>query len=180
MIFLRRFLKIVIAAFVVWHMTAIFLYSLYNVEEVPVLEWLYSKRPTVRPYVLATSQWQRWNIFSPDPLRRVIEMHIDQKIDGSWSTVNILNEHSVSWWQRAPELKITRRMEEEKMQPLQERYVHDFCRTQKIAEGTPMRLRKRWHVIPRNDEPQTRTWWNAWEPDWKDTELLETTCPQTS
>ena len=143
MTFLRRLIKVAIALFVVFHISSTFMYSLYHVEGVPVLEWLYNKRTHIRPYILATSQWQRWNLFSPDPLRRVIEMDFDQKIDGRWVSVFTLNQHNVTWWQRAPELKIMRRMEDEKMLPLQERYMFDFCRRHRIPEGTQMRIRKR-------------------------------------
>lgn len=180
MILLRKLLKVIIALFVVFHISATFMYSLYHVEGVPVLEWLFEKRSYIRPYVLATSQWQRWNLFSPDPLRRVIEMEFDQKIDGNWVNVFTLNEHNVTWFQRAPELKIMRRMEEENMRPLQEQYMFDFCRRHRIPGGTEMRLRKRWHVIPRHDTTQSEEWWNAWEPYWQETELLQTSCPPLS
>ncbi len=178
--FLRGLTKVSIAIFVVWHVSAIFVYSLYHVEGYPVLEWLNSKRSIVRPYILMTSQWQRWNLFSPNPLRRVIEMEFDQKVDGTWVNVFTLNEDNVSWWQRAPELKIMRRMEDEKFLPLQKRYVEDFCRIHHIPQGTEMRLRKRWHVIPKNETTQNEEWWNNWEPNWKEKELLQLSCPALS
>ena len=179
--FLRGLIKVAIALFVVWHIAATFIYSLYHVENVPPLQWLTTQRRHVRPYILITSQWQRWNLFSPDPLRRVIEKEIDRKApNGTWVKIYTLNKHNVSWWQRAPELKIMRRMEDKKMQPLQERYVHDYCSTHYIPVGTSMRMRKRWFVIPRHETTQTKEWWNAWEPEWQEIELLQTTCPTTS
>ena len=129
--------------------------------------------------MLTISQWQRWNLFAPDPLRRVIEMEFDQKIDGNWTHIFTLNSDTVSWLQRAPELKIMRRMDEDRMEPLQERYVHDFCRIHGIPSGTDMRLRRRWHVIPRNPTTRDTAWWNAWEPEWKSQVLIETSCPFT-
>ncbi|MDA1292777.1 MAG: hypothetical protein O3A81_03295 [bacterium] len=177
---IRGIIKTAIALFVVFHMSATFMYSLYHVDGVPVLEWLFEKRTHIRPYVLATSQWQRWNLFSPDPLRRVIEMEFDQKTEGEWVNIFTLNEHNVTWFQRAPELKIMRRMEEENMRPLQERYVHDFCKINSVPEGTEIRLRKRWHVIPGHDKTQSRLWWSEWQPDWGEIELLQTTCPELS
>lgn len=175
---LRGFLKVCIALFVVWHITAIGIYSLYHVDEQPVLKWLDSKRSIVRPYVLATSQWQRWNLFSPDPLRRVIEMTISkQRADGSWEEVLVLNEDNVGFWQRASELKIMRRMEDESKEKLQERYVHDLCVRQGIPVGTQMHMTKRWFVIPKHEEMHSEEWWNQWQPDWQTTELVTTTCP---
>lgn len=89
---LRGVIKTIIALFCVWHMTAIGIYSLYGVENVPVLSWLDSKREYVRPYTLITSQWQRWNLFSPDPLRRVIQMSIEAEFNGKWQTMTVINE----------------------------------------------------------------------------------------
>ena len=173
---LRRFFKLAIALFCIWHIAAIGIYSLYSVEGYPILEWLDSKRTHVRPYVLATSQWQRWNLFSPDPLRRVIEMDFELYQDDEWQLFKILNHDHVSFWQRAPELKTMRRMEEEKMNPLKERYVQDVCRTMKIPPGTRIKLSKRWFVIPRHDKTKSTEWWNSWQPDWYNDELLQATC----
>lgn len=173
----RGIIKVCIALFVVWHVTAVGIYSLYHVDDQPVLHWLDSKRTYFRPYILATSQWQRWNLFSPDPLRRVIEMTIKQWNGHDWETIGVLNQHTVSFWQRAPELKIMRRMEEENMQKLQERYVQDFCIRKGITPNTPLQLSKQWFVIPRHDVPESKDWWNNWQPEWNDVVLLETTCP---
>lgn len=179
MTLLRGFLKTLIALFCVWHMAAIGIYSLYHVDNYPVLNWLNSKRDIFRPYILTTSQWQRWNLFSPDPLRRVIQMTIEQQINGQWETVAVINEHTVGFWRRATELKTVRRMEDEDYQPLQERYVHVFCKTESIPVGTPMRLRKQWFVIPKHETMHSQQWWNNWQPEWNNDVLLETTCPET-
>lgn len=176
---LRTIVKTLIALFCLWHMAAVGIYSLYGVEDYPILAWLDSKRSHVRPYVLITSQWQRWNLFSPDPLRRVIQMSIDAQIKGSWRPAAVINEQTVSFWRRAPELKTLRRMEDESLEELQKRYVHVYCHDTGIAPGTPMRLRKEWFVIPKHDDMHPKQWWNDWQPEWHDKTLLETTCPDT-
>lgn len=107
-----------------------------------------------------TSQWQRWNLFSPDPLRRVVEMDIEQNINGRWIIVHTINEHHVSWWQRAPELKIMRRMEDDDKLPLREQYVQNYCHTHRLVPGTHMRMIKRWFVIPKDAQ------WSTWKPEW--------------
>lgn len=173
---LRIIFKILIILFCMWHSVAIAIYSLYTVEGYPLLEWLDSKRPYIRPYVLATSQWQRWNLFSPDPLRRVIEMEIDQKIRKEWIPIATINTEHIAWWRAASELKVMRRLEDDNMQPLQERYVQDICRTKKLPNGTALRLRKRWFVIPKHETTQSVTWWKNWQPEWNEITLLETTC----
>lgn len=176
---LRAVLKTLIALFCVWHMTAIGIYSLYGVDEYPVLSWLHSKREYVRPYVLITSQWQRWNLFSPDPLRRVIEMDIDIIQNGEWRTVESIHGGTISFWRRATELKTVRRMEDESMTEIQKRYLHVYCRDNNISPGTSMRLRKRWFVIPKHEQTYTEEWWNNWQPEWHDDVLTEATCPET-
>lgn len=176
MTFLRRLLKTLIAAFVVWQCTALFLYSLISVEGHPILEKLYNYRKYVRPYILITSQWQRWNLFSPDPLRRVIAMNIDANMNEEWRRVETVGPDDVSFLRRANELKIIRRMEDEKEEPLRQAYIDDVCRRHNIPTGTQMRMTRRWHVIPKNEHTQSAEWWHAWEPDWKSNRLSETTC----
>lgn len=156
----RFFGKLFIILFCIWQSAAVLTYSLYNVEDVPILQWVSDQKDIFKPYVLATSQWQRWNLFSPDPLRRVIEMDIEQNINGKWITVHTINKHHLGWWQRAPELKIIRRMEDDSKLPLRQQYVQDYCRTHTLATGTHMRLLKRWFVIPKD------TQWNTWKPEW--------------
>ncbi|PIR54362.1 hypothetical protein COU75_01295 [Candidatus Peregrinibacteria bacterium CG10_big_fil_rev_8_21_14_0_10_42_8] len=168
-----------IGAFCLWHIAAIFSYSIYHVEEVPVLQWISDQRSFFRPYVLTTSQWQRWNLFSPDPLRRVIEVDIEQRIHGQWIRVYTLNEHSISWWQRAPELKTMRRMEDDDKEALRERYLLDYCRTRDIPIGTQLRMIKRWHVIPKHEKIYDTEWWQNWQPDWNEHIDVSVTCTAT-
>lgn len=177
MTILRPLFKVAIAVFCLWHMAAIGIYSLVNVQDIPVLSWLDRHRDIVSPYVLSTSQWQRWNLFSPDPLRRVIALDIQRMNNGQWHTYKTVDEHHVGWWQRAPELKIIRRMEDENMQPLQTQYLTDICRREFLPRGTRLRMVKRWFIIPKNDTTQTGTWWHAWEPEWFDMQMTETVCP---
>ncbi len=161
-------------------MTAVGIYSLYNVDNYPLLHWLDSKREIITPYVQMTSQWQRWNLFSPDPLRRVTYMSVEYRNGRNWVTIKEIDEYHLSWWQRAPELKIIRRMEEDGMTALQERYLHDICRTQHLPEGSLLRLQRRSMVIPNNETPQTTQWWNDWQPEWYYDQLVETACPKTA
>lgn len=159
-------------------MAAIFIYSLYNVQDYPVLAWLDSKRSHIRPYALTTSQWQRWNLFSPDPLRRVIEMDFHIYVEGEWLLVKTLSENHVGFWQRAPELKTMRRMEDKQLRPLRKRYADVFCIEERIPEETPIRITKRWHVIPKHDITQSTEWWRNWQPTWREPEiLLQDKCP---
>lgn len=161
-------------------MTAIGIYSLYHVEEQPILAWLDSKREYVKPYVLITSQWQRWNLFSPDPLRRVIQITVTKKVDGNWEHVGTFNRETVGLLRQAAELKTIRRMEDDNLKPLQQAYIADMCRRLHIPAGTTMKMEKQWYVIPKHDTTYPASWWRNWEPEWNNTVMVETTCPQTS
>ncbi len=158
-------------------MAAIGIYSIGKFEGNLALDMIESQRKRIRPYVLIASQWQRWNLFSPDPLRRVIAMDIEKRIDGEWEMVEVIDEHHVSTLRRANELKIMRRMEKEKFEALRLAYIDDVCRRHEIPANTKMRMTKRWFVIPKNEEMQSAAWWNAWEPERKSDVLHITTCP---
>lgn len=176
MTFLRRLCKTLIAAFVVWHCIAIFLYSLISADAHPLLQTLYEYRKHVRPYVLITSQWQRWNLFSPDPLRRVIAIDIEAQTEGSWHSIERIDPYTVSVQRQANELKIIRRMEDEHESLLRFAYIIDVCRRHNLPLETPMRMNKHWYVIPKNTETQPAEWWDSWEPTWKSDILSEATC----
>lgn len=175
---LRALGKCCIALFCLWHMWAVLAYSVYNTEEYPLLHWIEEHREHVRPYMLATSQWQRWNLFSPDPLRRVIEMDIQLETPDGWESVHTINENNTSWFSRAPELKTMRRMEDEDKHGLREHYVFDYCRRTKLAHGTSIRLVKYWFVIPKHEKTESADWWNTWEPEWHEHVMLTTYCPE--
>ena len=157
-------------------MAAIGIFSLQNVDRFPVLKWLQDQEHYVRPYILMTSQWQKWNLFSPDPLRRITEMQFDAELFGTWHTVRNLDFDHLSYFRRANELKVMRQMEDDNMGPLRERYVQDICRTQRLQIGTPMRIRKRIVVIPKPEKHESVAWWRMWQPQWQETVMLETAC----
>lgn len=156
-------------------MAAIGIYSLHNVQDVEFLAWLDSKRSIFRPYALATSQWQRWNLFSPDPLRRITEMEFEAQLQGEWVTVRMLDDEHTGFFNRAPELKIMRRMEDNNR--LKERYIYVLCDDENLPPGTPVRLRQRTTVVPQNHRTQSAEWWNEWQPEWRETVDVDITCP---
>ncbi|MCA9370621.1 MAG: hypothetical protein KC680_01520 [Candidatus Peregrinibacteria bacterium] len=177
MSYLRALVKTCIALFCIWHMAATGVYSLYHVEGQPFLNWLDGKRDYVKPYVLTTSQWQRWNVFSPDPLLRVIQLTVEQYNGQTWQPVAVINEHTVPRWRKATELKTIRRLDEETMTPLQERYAHDVCIRNAVASGMLIRMTKQWFTIPTHEKPYPKVWWDTWQPEWQSVELLQTYCP---
>lgn len=172
----------VIIAFCLWHMTAVGLYSLSPLMGDPISGWLYDNvRPYMRPYILTLSQWQRWNLFAPNPTRRVVNFAIDVQEDGVWKERSLVAAHTVEWWRKSPELKIMRTLEkEERLKPLRERYVLLFCSTLDLPPGTHLRLRKQFYMIPKNETRKSAVWWREWTPQWKETIDVQTSCPPTT
>lgn len=122
--FSTRTRQALIVAFCLWHMTAVVLYvvprSLKN--RFPQIG---AVRALTDPYVLLMSQWQQWNIFSPDPLRRVSVFHVESTLNGVVGP-RIVDSERLSPWRRAKELKVLYRLEEE-WQSARETYLLSLC-----------------------------------------------------
>jgi len=172
-------LKVGIALFCLWHMAAIALYAMPLGSTSTLMQRMEQEaRPKIRPYVLLTSQWQRWSLFSPDPLRQVTTFVIDAQENRAWQPRGEVSPETVAWWHRADELKIVRMLQkEERYAPLRERYVQLSCPTLDLEPGTNMRLRKRTAVIPLLEEWKPLSWWHSWELEWDEENDVETTCP---
>jgi hypothetical protein len=149
--FLRRLLRIPVIVFCLWHGTAIAVYTLPEGAKDPITRTIRQHvTPHVVPYLLWTSQWQLWNLFSPDPLRRVVEYRIDAWQNDMWVPVHALGARDIWEWRRADELKVLRQLEEnpEGMQPLRQRYIRAYCEPLGLAPGTQIRLVFRYYIIP--------------------------------
>lgn len=174
--------KIAIVLFCLFHMAAVAAYAAPDYTPEPLLSLKEDIVEISRPYILMTSQWQKWNLFSPDPLRRIVSFHIDKELkDGSWEEIKIVGPGNVEWWHRATELKVIRRMEESEgggnLQALRERYVLEQCKD--LPDGTKLRLRRLYYVIPRHEVPPPVEEWHAYTPEViQDFDVL-VICPST-
>ena len=159
-------------------MSAVGLYAIPSVAKRPIAKHLHKEyRPYAKPYVLSMSQWQRWNLFSPDPLRRVETFTIEVKEGEAWFPKKVFNFDSLPWWNRSSELKILRRLANKKKKSARPGFLHSFCREEGLERGTKIRLRKSWYVIPKHEELHSPAWWNTWEPETKTRIDSSTTCP---
>ena len=165
-----------VITFCLWHMVAIVVYGWPGVGPEFMNQTANSIKPHIRPYMLVTSQWQKWNLFAPDPLRRVTEYILEVQQGDYWTARSALRPGKVSWWRRAHELKLARRLEQAD-EPMQERYVHLLCWEQGIEPGTNVRFLRRYHVIPSSLVPRSIAWWKSFQPTWKTKTMIETTCP---
>lgn len=134
-----------IVAFCLWHMTAVTLYlvpSGWNgVGSTPIR----SVRSLTDPYVLSFSQWQQWNIFSPDPLRRVSVFRVEATVGGE-TTPTVFDSEKLSLLRRAKELKVLYRLEDD-WKSLVEPYLLTFC-TRSADENIELQLLRTYSVLP--------------------------------
>ncbi len=122
--FSTRTRQALIVAFCLWHMTAV---ALYVVPGALKTRWspIGEIRSLTDPYVLMTSQWQQWNIFSPNPLRRVSTFRVESTVNGVVGPT-IVDSERLSIWRRAKELKVLYRLEEE-WASARETYLLSLC-----------------------------------------------------
>jgi hypothetical protein len=92
--------------------------------------------------MLLTSQWQRWELFAPEPDERNVSLEIAASEGGAWIPKMLIDARSFSWWRRADELKILREITKtEETLPILERYGALLCSPLGIPSGTALRLR---------------------------------------
>ncbi len=100
-----------------------------------------------RPYILWTSQWQKWDIFSPDPLRRVSSYAIEVRQGERWVAIRNIDTNSLPWYAHAKELKLLGRLEEN-WNKLTSGYLRYECASLPGLAGATLRLRAIWYVLP--------------------------------
>ena len=140
-----RLRQILIIAFCLWHMAATGLYLL----PVKGSKIVAKAQSLTKPYILLFSQWQKWDIFSPDPMRRVSVYRIELRRGADWIPVTYLDPQRISWWRSASEMKVLGRLEEG-WSELSPWYLRTYCPD---VEGTPyanLRLVARSYVLPSN------------------------------
>lgn len=178
--YLRTFAKAAVAIFCVWHMAAVGVFSLPTDAKDNVTRWIReSAAPHIRPYVLVTSQWQQWNLFAPNPLRRIVFYRIEkQNLAGEWAYVDSINHTSYSPWRHSVRFKLySQALEEHTTRPeLTERAAQVLCDEYGIDDGTNVRL---WHeltIVPYVRPSPGTSWWNTWIPQFESTLAIDTAC----
>ncbi len=180
--YFRLCAKVGIVLFVIGHLCAVALYSIPHASRDPISQALRNNiLPRVMPYVLVISQWQQWNLFSPNPLRRVIFYRLDRQIENDeWETVATIDDRAYGVWRHATRFKLFGQVFEEErddLLPIREQAVRVLCREWAIEPGTRVRV---WHlisVVPYIDPTPSREWWDKWTPTYEPSLAIETTCP---
>ncbi len=144
---------------------------------VPTL-WVTSHlQKKVRPYVMATGMWQRWNLFSPDPLRRVSTFHLEaQDENGEWFLLRKYDPRAERGLRRAMLLKSIGRMEENNNVAVMLHLLTRFCDERGLADDVPVRFRRTYYVIPQVPTLTTPTFWQAFKPEESEDILASGTC----
>lgn len=178
---LRLFGQTAIILFVLWHSYAVAVYATPRVAKDPVSKWVIAELiPDVAPYMLQTSQWQLWNLFAPDPLRRVTFYRVQMLENETWKEVETIDADRYSIWRHAVRFKLMSNMLnefEENREPLATRFLHLKCSEYDLPQGIPVRLVYEYYVIPKHEKRQSLAWWNAWKPDPQSYPKYDTFCP---
>ena len=178
---LRTARNIIIPAFCLWHMFAIAVYAIPTVAQDQVALFIKKNiQPVVIPYLLATSQWQQWNLFSPDPMRRVSTYTLVADIAGERRAVHAVTPTSSRWWQTQDDITSIRRFEEvgESALPILERFTAEYCRPLNLPLGTPLRFVISSAELPRVGPSDADDWWKNWQPQWTNSyEWPTVNCP---
>lgn len=147
--------KTIVIFFCLWHSAAIALYLLPALN-VPLIGPVIGEAKAVtKPYILSLSQWQSWDIFSPDPLRRSSTYRIDRFDAGTWKAVRSISYDTLSFTERAKEIKILERLEDS-WQRLIPSYLQPLCNAIPQSEGGTLRLVAISQILPKELHPLQR------------------------
>lgn len=158
-------------AFCLWHMTAVAAYLLP-----PDKDALYGNiQQLTVPYVRLLSQWQKWDIFSPNPLRRNSVYRIERDAGDRWETAMILDFEHLRWYERSKELKVLGRLQDS-WSVLLPNYLLSLCPRIPDVQGTEVRLVVDRTILPRELAALKE---NATTPNLPSkTELSSVRCPR--
>ncbi|TSC79978.1 MAG: hypothetical protein G01um101425_455 [Candidatus Peregrinibacteria bacterium Gr01-1014_25] len=178
---LRILGKVAIAAFVLWHIAAIGIFSVPVDDQGRLATAVRTHAtPWVSRYVLTTSQWQQWNLFSPDPLRRVTFYRIEAQRDDAWHELTTLQPGSYPLWRHANMFKLLINIMEGNNPALTERFLSLLCREHLLVQGTGIRVRYLVTIIPWSAMPMSPRQWHAWNPTFETLEGPQISCPDPS
>jgi len=131
--------------FCLWHMVAVAVYLLPSDKNRP---WASLRRISV-PYVLTLSQWQQWDIFSPNPIRSNSVYRIERNAGDRYETAMIMDFAHLAWYERAKELKVLGRVQDS-WSELLPNYLLSLCPRIPEAQGTDVRLIVETTMLPKN------------------------------
>ncbi len=143
-------IAILTICFCLWHMFAVAAYLL----PADSVEPMQTIRGLSVPYILALSQWQQWNIFSPNPLRRNSVYIVERDAGDRFETAMIMDFQHLAWYERAKELKVLGRLQDS-WKKLASQYLLSLCPRIPGSSETQIRLLVSTSMLP-EDLPTLR------------------------
>lgn len=129
--------RALIVLFCVFHMAAVALYAI----PARTLRIDLRLRAIIEPYIFTVSQWQGWDLFSPNPLENQ-SFRIEERAEGYWKTSIALSHANLGWWRSVQELKIVTRLAGmgDRADPILDEYIAAFCPALNLEPGRYIRL----------------------------------------
>lgn len=170
-----RWLVILIS---VWYMAGLLIYAIPDSAKDPPSVWLRDHvAPRYRPYFLLASQWQKWNLFSPDPLNRIMFYHLDQFTAAGWQEIPAFTLPKPGPFKHVDLFKILNQLDGDLTgeRPVYEAFLQTYCQDYGVPPGTRLQLRRQYYDIPRRIYS-----WDEWQNmhlPLQDLDPIITLCP---
>jgi hypothetical protein len=151
----RELVRMLLSVFILFHAFAVLIGSVPRTASDPLSQALRGGfLSLVEPYLFVTAQWQRWELFGPDPVGGVIEGVIEVEEpsasgEGDWHVLLVLSPETLWGMQETIVLKILRMLSEDRpgASELRGGFLHSFCQRLSVPPGVTLRLRLRsWSV----------------------------------
>lgn len=173
---LRVLAKAGVAMFFFWHAGVIAIGTIPQHDAGAVSTALLTHAvPVVQPYLLLTSQWQNWDLFSPDPMRRMSRYRIEARVKGEpqWRILKTIEPASDRLW-RSDEFAFWQRLEDggPGTEELWRRTAQSLCEPLGLSDDSLIAIVVEYTILP--DKPVRGNWglwrtmtkgsWQSWTP----------------
>lgn len=138
-----------IPLFCLWHMFAVSAYVIPISRPGGMGSIGQTLHDVSAPYVLALSQWQQWNLFAPDPIRRVSLYSIDMDVGNQWIPTPLVDPTTRPFYEYAKLMKVLGRLETTHHSLVNSFLLYE-CRNLEGSDNHRLRLRIDVFNLPSN------------------------------
>lgn len=151
---MRPFFRALLALALLWHTAAVTAYAL----DLPM-----TLRRATDPYMLLTGQWQRWNMFAPDPETRVARYALEHRVAGmgAWETLETADPARLPGTRRPSSLKLMADLLASlpRTEPVVRRLLDRACTAHGLPPGRPVRFVEWVSSLPDDGAARTAAQW---------------------